>query len=117
MVTIFNFTPSVVRLMDDDDNIIVIFEPSGTIAYTVKTAREVWKIDIGSGIFVGVIKTFVARPIGITSFTEGVFLIVSRSVALAAKNAGRRTSDLLTPYDLVQGENEQDICCRRFAAL
>ena len=50
-------------------------------------------------------------------YEAGVFLIVSRMVAEAAKAQGRTTGDLLVPDDMVRNSEGHILGCRAFAIV
>lgn len=102
MEKIINMTPHAVRVLDDNNTVIATLVSEG-IARVSSETRTVATLN---GI--PVTETIFGEVTGLPPETEGVYLIVSRMVASAAK--GR--SDLLVPGLQVRNESGQVIGCK-----
>lgn len=102
-----NCTPHVVDIVREDGSILSI-EPSGVVPRCIQMEDEIASIY---GIVV-TRQTF-GKVIDLPEPEIGVYLIVSRLVASAAK--GRK--DLLVPGPLVRDENGQPCGCRGLSVV
>ena len=101
-----NLTPHVVRVVAiDSDDVVAVLPPSGDVARVAATFSDPTDLD---GIPVRR-RTFGAAT-GLPAPVDGVFLVVSALVALAAWAQGRR--DVLCPGDLVRDADGRPVGCR-----
>jgi len=100
---ILNLTPHPVRVGDRE------FPPAGQVPRLREVVSATWQLE---GLPVADVITGVVE--GLPEPRPGVFLIVSRPVAMAL--AGRR-DDLLVPDDFVRDEQGRIVGARRLARL
>ena len=111
MITIRNLTPHTVNVVDEN-GITVMELPSEGNARATQSA-----ITVGIIEGVEIVRMAFGEPAGLPDPEKGVFLVVSRITAEAAKAFGRTTNDLLLTADPVRDGEGRIIGCRRFSIL
>ena len=104
---IVNCTPHEINIVKEDGTILTI-EASGIVPRCTQTEAHVASIN---GI--AVTKQVFGEVINLPEAQPGVFLVVSRLVASAAK--GRK--DLLVPGPMVRGEDGRPCGCRGLSII
>lgn len=116
MPDILNLTPHTVNLMDDADETLLTFVPSGTVARSAQLDEPLPALAV-EGIEIKLVRTVFGAPIDLPPAEDGVYLIVSAVLASAAKASGRATSDLLIPAGPVRDSEGRIVGCRYFAQV
>lgn len=106
-VTILNATPHAVTLMNSENQVLRVFEPSG-ICPRCSVSRQV----IGDINGIPVNKSIFGEVVGLPEYEEGTIYIVSRVVAEAS-----RREDLYVVDDAVRDEAGRIIGCRALAII
>lgn len=104
---IVNCTPHEINVVKEDGTILTI-EASGIVPRCTQTEAHVASIN---GI--AVTKQVFGEVINLPEAQPGVFLVVSRLVASAAK--GRK--DLLVPGPMIRGEDGRPCGCRGLSVI
>lgn len=104
---IVNCTPHEINIVKEDGSILTI-EASGIVPRCTQTEAHVTSIN---GI--AVTKQVFGEVINLPEAQPGVFLVVSRLVASAAK--GRK--DLLVPGPMIRGEDGRPCGCRGLSVI
>lgn len=104
---IVNCTPHEINIVKEDGSILTI-EASGIVPRCTQTEAHVASIN---GI--AVTKQVFGEVINLPEAQPGVFLVVSRLVASAAK--GRK--DLLVPGPMIRGEDGRPCGCRGLSII
>lgn len=104
---IVNCTPHEINIVKEDGTILTI-EASGIVPRCTQTEAHVASIN---GI--AVTKQVFGEVINLPEAQPGVFLVVSRLVASAAK--GRK--DLLVPGPMIRGEDGRPCGCRGLSVI
>lgn len=104
---IVNCTPHEINIVKEDGSILTI-EASGIVPRCTQTEAHVASIN---GI--AVTKQVFGEVINLPEAQPGVFLVVSRLVASAAK--GRK--DLLVPGPMIRGEDGRPCGCRGLSVI
>lgn len=104
---IVNCTPHEINIVKEDGTILTI-EASGIVPRCTQTEAHVASIN---GI--AVTKQVFGEVINLPEAQPGVFLVVSRLVASAAK--GRK--DLLVPGPMIRGEDGRPCGCRGLSVV
>ena len=109
MTTIFNFTPHRINIVDEEGNVIKVFESAGE-------ARAAQKdVEIGRLEGIPIVETEFGEPIGLPEYSQGTYYIVSAITAKAASLSGRNTQDLLLTAKTVRNSSGQIIGCQALA--
>ncbi len=116
MYTIRNLMGKAVSLCTTSGVVLKSWEPDSFVAFAAPTFRPDRCVDI-DGHIVEVVRSEYRPLVNLPAPTEGVFLLVTYSVAKAARCEGRTTEDLLTPNDVIKDEKNRIIGCTRFARL
>lgn len=109
MTNIINLTPHKINIVDEEGNVVKIFESSGV-------ARAAQKdVEIGTLEGIQIIETDFGKPIGLPEYNQGTYYIVSALTAKAASLSGRNTRDLLLTGKTVRNSDGQIIGCQALA--
>ena len=106
-----NMTPHAISIVAEDGNVILQLPSEGN-ARATQSAVTVGNIE-GAEI----VRMAFGEPTDLPAPEKGVFLVVSRITAEAAKAFGRDTNDLLMTADPVRDGEGRIIGCRRFSIL
>ena len=109
MTTIFNLTPHRINIVDEEGNVIKVFESEGV----ARAAQN--DVQIGTLEGIQIIETDFGKPIGLPEFNQGTYYIVSALTAKAASLSGRNTQDLLLTGKTVRNSDGQIIGCQALA--
>ena len=102
MANIKNLTPHDVRVLNDNNEVVVVLESEGI----ARVSSESKVVDTLNGV--PITETVFGEVTGLTPETEGTYYIVSRMVASAASE--RR--DLLVPGLQVRDEQGRVVGCK-----
>ena len=106
MTNIINLTPHKINIVDEEGNVVKIFESSGE-------ARAVQKdVEIGRLEGIPIIETEFGKPVNLPEYNQGTYYIVSAITAKAAYLSGRNTQDLLLTAKTVRNGDGQIIGCQ-----
>jgi hypothetical protein len=108
-MTIINLTPHPINIIDEEGNIIKVFESAGVARATQEDA------EIGTLEGIPIIETEFGEPIGLPEYSQGTYYIVSAITAKAASLSGRSTRDLLLTGKTVRNSDGQIIGCQALA--
>ena len=109
MTNIINLTPHPVNIVNEEGNVIKVFESAGV-------ARAAQKdVEIGRLEGIPIIETEFGEPIGLPEYSQGTYYIVSAITAKAASLSGRNTQDLLLTGKTVRNSDGQIIGCQALA--
>lgn len=108
-MTIINLTPHPINIIDEEGNIIKVFESAGVARVTQEDA------EIGTLEGIPIIETEFGEPIGLPEYSQGTYYIVSAITAKAASLSGRSTRDLLLTGKTVRNSDGQIIGCQALA--
>lgn len=109
MTNIINLTPHKINIVDEEGNVVKIFESSGE-------ARAAQKdVEIGTLEGIPIIETYFGEPVGLPEYNQGTYYIVSAITAKAASLSGRNTRDLLLTGKTVRNGDGQIIGCQALA--
>lgn len=109
MTNIINLTPHKINIVDEEGNVVKIFESSGV-------ARAAQKdVEIGMLEGIPIIETEFGEPVGLPEYSQGTYYIVSALTAKAASLSGRNTRDLLLTGKTVRNSDGQIIGCQALA--
>lgn len=102
-----NLTPHAITMMDDNENILLVIEPSGNVArVSVRTERtETFEID---GIALATSKSVYGKVEGLPETEDGVVYIVS---SLVAQRVPER-EDVFIPNESVRDAKGRIIGCK-----
>ncbi len=109
MTTIFNLTPHKINIVDEEGNVIKVFESEGV----ARAAQNDVKIGMLEGI--PIIETEFGEPVDLPEYDQGTYYIVSAITAKAADLNGRNTRDLLLTGKTVRNSDGQIIGCQALA--
>ena len=106
---IINLTPHKINIMDEEGNVIKVFESKGK-------ARAAQKdVEIGMLEGIPIIETTFGEIVDLPEYSQGTYYIVSAITAKVASLSGRSTRDLLLPGKTVKNSNGQIIGCQALA--
>lgn len=105
MTTIFNLTPHRINIVDEEGNVIKVFESEGV----ARAAQNDVQIGMLEGI--PIIETTFGKPVDLPEYDQGTYYIVSALTAKAASLSGRNTQDLLLTGKTVRNSDGQIIGC------
>ena len=109
MTNIINLTPHKINIVDEEGNVVKIFESSGE-------ARAAQKdVEIGTLEGIPIIETEFGKPVNLPEYNQGTYYIVSAITAKAAYLSGRNTQDLLLTAKTVRNDDGQIIGCQALA--
>lgn len=108
-MTIINLTPHPINIVDEEGNVIKVFESAGVARATQEDA------EIGTLEGIPIIETEFGEPIGLPEYSQGTYYIVSAITAKAASLSGRSTRDLLLTGKTVRNSDGQIIGCQALA--
>lgn len=109
MTTIFNLTPHRINIVDEEGNVIKVFESEGV----ARAAQNDVQIGMLEGI--PIIETTFGKPVDLPEYSQGTYYIVSALTAKAASLSGRNTQDLLLTGKTVRNSDGQIIGCQALA--
>ena len=103
MTNIINLTPHPINILNEEGNVIKVFESEGV-------ARAAQKdIEIGTLEGIPIIETTFGELVDLPEYSQGTYYIVSALTAKAASLSGRRTRDLFLTGKTVRNSNGQII--------
>ena len=108
-MTIINLTPHPINIIDEEGNIIKVFESAGVARATQEDA------EIGTLEGIPIIETEFGELIGLPEYSQGTYYIVSAITAKAASLSGRNTRDLFLTGKTVRNSDGQIIGCQALA--
>ena len=108
-MTIINLTPHPINIVDEEGNVIKVFESAGVARATQEDA------EIGTLEGIPIIETEFGEPIGLPEYSQGTYYIVSAITAKAASLSGRNTRDLFLTGKTVRNSDGQIIGCQALA--
>lgn len=106
---IINLTPHKINIMDEEGNVIKVFESAGVARATQKD------VEIGMLEGIPIIETTFGEPVDLPEYSQGTYYIVSALTAKAASLSGRSTRDLLLTGKTVRNSSGQIIGCQALA--
>lgn len=109
MTNIINLTPHKINIVDEEGNVVKIFESSGV----ARAAQNDVQIGMLEGI--PIIETKFGEPVDLPEYSQGTYYIVSALTAKAASLSGRNTQDLLLTGKTVRNSDGQIIGCQALA--
>ena len=109
MTNIINLTPHKINIVDEEGNVVKIFESSGV----ARAAQNDVQIGMLEGI--PIIETKFGEPVDLPEYNQGTYYIVSALTAKAASLSGRNTRDLLLTGKTVRNSDGQIIGCQALA--
>ncbi len=109
MATIFNLTPHKINIVDEEGNVIKVFESEGV----ARAAQN--DVEIGMLEGIPIIETKFGEPVDLPEYDKGTYYIVSAITAKAASLSGRNTRDLLLTGKTVRNSDGQIIGCQALA--
>lgn len=109
MTNIINLTPHRINIVDEEGNVVKIFESSGV----ARAAQNDVQIGMLEGI--PIIETKFGEPVDLPEYNQGTYYIVSALTAKAASLSGRSTRDLLLTGKTVRNSDGQIIGCQALA--
>lgn len=107
-----NLTPHPVTVFDQDSNIVLAVEPSGTVARLTETVRP----DGGIGP-VSAVSVALGEVSGLPEPREGNTYIVSMPTLMGLRATGSTRSDVRYPFDQVRDGNGRIIGCKGLATI
>ena len=109
MTNIINLTPHEISIVNEEGNVIKVFESAGV-------ARAAQKdVEIGMLEGIPIIETEFGKPVNLPEYNQGTYYIVSAITAKAAYLSGRNTQDLLLTAKTVRSGDGQIIGCQALA--
>lgn len=121
-MNLVNLTPHPVRVYradtpdqveDLDDGVVMVLEPSGTLARLSETILGEETVLTDEGVDIPVSIVSYAEAEGLPAPQQGVFYVVPLMTALAAAER----DDLLVPYEQVRNGEGTVVGCRRFGRV
>lgn len=109
MTNIINLTPHEISIVNEEGNVIKIFESAGV----ARAAQNDVQIGMLEGI--PIIETTFGEPVDLPEYSQGTYYIVSALTAKAASLSGRSTRDLLLTGKTVRNSDGQIIGCQALA--
>lgn len=109
MTNIINLTPHRISIVDEEGNVIKVFESEGE----ARAAQNDVQIGMLEGI--PIVETTFGKPIDLPEYSQGTYYIVSAITAKAAYLSGRNTQDLLLTAKTVRSSDGQIIGCQALA--
>ena len=108
-MTIINLTPHPINIVDEEGNVIKVFESAGV----ARAAQE--DVEIGTLEGISIIETTFGEIVDLPEYSQGTYYIVSAITAKAASLSGRSTLDLLLTGKTVRNSDGQIIGCQALA--
>lgn len=108
-MAIINLTPHSINIVDEEGNVIKVFESSGV----ARAAQN--NVEIGTLEGIPIIETTFGEPIDLPEYSHDTYYIVSALTAKAASLSGRNTQDLLLTGKTVRNSDGQIIGCQALA--
>ena len=109
MTNIINLTPHEISIVNEEGNVIKVFESAGV-------ARAAQKdVEIGMLEGIPIIETTFGEPVDLPEYSQGTYYIVSAITAKAASSSGRNTQDLFLTGKTVRNSDGQIIGCQALA--
>lgn len=109
MTNIINLTPHEISIVNEEGNVIKVFESKGE-------ARAAQKdVEIGMLEGIPIIETEFGEPVGLPEYNPETYYIVSAITAKAAYLSGRNMQDLLLTAKTVRNDDGQIIGCQALA--
>ena len=108
-MTVINLTPHKINIVDEEGNVIKVFESKGVARATQKD------VEIGTLEGIPIIETTFGEPVDLPEYSLGTCYIVSALTAKAASLSGRSTRDLLLTGKTVRSSDGQIIGCQALA--
>lgn len=108
-MTIINLTPHPINIIDEEGNIIKVFESAGAARATQED------VEIGMLEGIPIIETTFGKIVDLPEYSQGTYYIVSAITAKAASLSGRSTRDLLLTGKTVRNSDGQIIGCQALA--
>ena len=109
MTNIINLTPHEISIVNEEGNVIKVFESAGV----ARAAQNDVQIGMLEGI--PIIETKFGEPVDLPEYNQGTYYIVSALTAKAASLSGRNTRDLLLTGKTVRNSDGQIIGCQALA--
>ncbi|MBF1002949.1 MAG: hypothetical protein HXK93_01540 [Candidatus Nanogingivalaceae bacterium] len=109
MTNIINLTPHKINIVDEEGDVIKVFESAGV----ARAAQNDVQIGMLEGI--PIIETTFGEPVDLPEYSQGTYYIVSALTAKAASLSGRNTRDLLLTGKTVRNSDGQIIGCQALA--
>lgn len=109
MTNIINLTPHEISIVNEEGNVIKVFESAGV----ARAAQNDVQIGMLEGI--PIIETTFGEPVDLPEYSQGTYYIVSALTAKAASLSGRSTRDLLLTGKTVRNGDGQIIGCQALA--
>ena len=109
MTNIINLTPHEISIVNEEGNVIKVFESAGV----ARAAQNDVQIGMLEGI--PIIETTFGEPVDLPEYSQGTYYIVSALTAKAASLSGRSTRDLLLTGKTVRNSDGQIISCQALA--
>ncbi len=109
MTNIINLTPHEISIVNEEGNVIKVFESAGV----ARAAQNDVQIGMLEGI--PIIETTFGEPVDLPEYSQGTYYIVSALTAKAASLSGRNTRDLLLTGKTVRNSDGQIIGCQALA--
>lgn len=109
MTNIINLTPHEISIVNEEGNVIKVFESAGV----ARAAQNDVQIGMLEGI--PIIETTFGEPVDLPEYSQGTYYIVSALTAKAASLSGRSTRDLLLTGKTVRNSDGQIIGCQALA--
>ena len=109
MTNIINLTPHKINIVDEEGNVIQVFDSAGV----ARAAQR--DIEIGTLEGIPIIETTFGEPVDLPEYSQGTYYIVSALTAKAASLSGRSTRDLLLTGKTVRNSDGQIIGCQALA--
>lgn len=109
MTNIINLTPHPVNIVNEEGNVIKVFESAGV----ARAAQE--DVEIGTLEGIPIIETTFGELVDLPKYSKDTYYIVSAITAKAADLSGRSTRDLLLPGKTVRNSDGQIIGCQALA--
>ena len=109
MTNIINLTPHPINILNEEGNVIKVFESESV-------ARAAQKdVEIGTLEGIPIIETTFGELVDLPEYSQGTYYIVSALTAKAASLSGRSTRDLFLTGKTVRNSNGQIIGCQALA--
>lgn len=103
---IVNLTPHVLRVETETEGYFIVTPPSGQLARVGVVMSPLTAISVEGGD-VPLARSITGEVVGLPAPEEGVIFVTSLLAAQAA-----RREDVLSPGELIRGEDGQPIGCR-----
>ena len=109
MTNIINLTPHKISIVNEEGDVIKVFESAGV----ARAAQNDVQIGMLEGI--PIIETTFGEPVDLPEYSQGTYYIVSALTAKAASLSGRSTRDLFLTGKTVRNRDGQIIGCQALA--